>query len=685
VFISRNNGEEAIRSPFAFPFRAYAFSVDKAPRIGYNEKYRILRENPARIDPGGLNMIGIKKTGAYTKEPSPREVLGCFIESGFGRQVSGLWAEMIYNRSLREVPPYKNPTWEWLGLDREHYNADAPFWHSGYEECGWDLLDGTGSYLTVGTETHKGTQCRILSGKSGEPPYGIRQEGIHLEKGREYVFLICCGSGMWRSDPGLNGFVSKEHPLETRPLNIRLGADETVLGISGNIREYAWTFAAAETGVFPLTISFAWQGDLILPWVSLMPADNLRGWRADAVRLIREAGPTVVRFPGGCFTSFYNWRSSVGPRNRRDPQESFYWGGLEENDVGLAEFLELSGLCGFEAQICFNMMTSTPFDAMCMTEYLNAPPDTGYGRLRASDGHPEPYGVKYFECDNEPNRKWTAVEYAGQCVEFARAMRTVSPDAKFLFAAYGYSLELLPAMLGICGADMDYIIYRRGDPDFVGKILPVLREYNAKTGRDLKLVNTEWLPPCRSPEPFDEEGIRQDFSWNGRITNDYNDVFSRHQISWNYALNGAHRLLDYISYGGEFALANFNNMANTWGQNLVEASKDGAWLSCMGEVFALFKRQYRISFSCPAETGDPLLFGLFTKDPAGAEKLWIVNHGSAAKEIALPEGFSRSADGLTADRRSAHVTETDKPVKRIAPRVRDGRVTLPGLSVVVFE
>ena len=79
------------------------------------------------------------------------------------------------------------------------------------------------------------------------------------------------------------------------------------------------------------------------------------------------------------------------------------------------------------------------------------------------------------------------------------------------------------------------------------------------------------------------------------------------------------------------------------------------------------------------------MFGLFTKDPAGTEKLWIVNHGSAAKEIALPEGFSRSADGLTADRRSAHVTETDKPVKRIAPQVRDGRLTLPGLSVVVFE
>ena len=168
------------------------------------------------------------------------------------------------------------------------------------------------------------------------------------------------------------------------------------------------------------------------------------------------------------------------------------------------------------------------------------------------------------------------------------------------------------------------------------------------------------------------------------ITNDYDDVFSRHQISWNYALNGARRLLDYVSYGGEFALANFNNMTNTWGQNLVEASKDGAWLSSMGEVFALFRRQYRPSTACPAETGDGLLFALFTKDGDGREKLWIVNRGGAPKEVLLPEGFTEALDGLSAGGRSDHITETEKPVKRIAPAVRERKVLLPGLSVTVF-
>ena len=629
-------------------------------------------------------MVEIKRNGPYGQIPAPKEILGSFIESGFGRQVSGMWAEMIFNRSFRTVPPYKIATWEWLGLDEAHYSSRAPFWHSGYEEYDWEVFENTKSVLTVGTETHKGTQCRILSPGEGTGPYGIRQEGIHLEKGRDYVFRVFCGAGAWKSDPGLNGFVSKEYIPESRPLRVSIGPNETELDVSGVTREHVWEFTAEESGVFPLSLSFDWQGDLILPWVSLTPRDNLRGWRRDVIERIREAGPTVVRFPGGCFTSFFNWRSSVGPRERREPQESFYWGGLEENDVGLAEFMDLAELAGFEGQICFNMMTSTPFDAMCMAEYLNAPADSGYGRLRALDGHPEPYGVRYFECDNEPNRKWTAVQYAEACVEFARAIRKVSPGAEFLCAAYGYSPELLPAILEICGKDVDYVIYRNGNPDFVEKILPVLREYNRREGRNLKLVNTEWLPSCRSPEPFDEPGIRADFRWRGEITNDYDDVFSRHQISWNYALNGARRLLDYVSYGGEFALANFNNMANTWGQNLVEASKDAAWLSAMGEVFALFRRQYRPSVACPADAGDGLLFALFTKDGEGREKLWIVNHGSAEKEVLLPEGFREAADGLSAPRRSAHVTETEKPVKRVLPEVRDGKALLPGLSLTVF-
>ena len=63
--------------------------------------------------------------------PVNRRVLGHFIESGFGRQVNGMWAEMIYNRAFRPIAPYTRWTWEWLGFGEEKYNSDAPFWHSG--------------------------------------------------------------------------------------------------------------------------------------------------------------------------------------------------------------------------------------------------------------------------------------------------------------------------------------------------------------------------------------------------------------------------------------------------------------------------------------------------------------------------------------------------------------------------
>ncbi len=629
-------------------------------------------------------MATVKNTQNYTSIPAPVEIFGGFIESGFGRQVPGMWSEMIYNRAFRTIPPYKRSTWDWLGLDKDHYTSDAPFWHSGYEEFDWSFIGKTKHHVTCGTETHKGTSSLILSAAEGDGECGVRQEGIHLSEGREYCFRIFCGASMWRSDPGLNGFGSNERAIDPRPVKIAIGDNETVIDSSGVVREHEWVFTAKTTGVYPITVTYEWAGNLILSYTSLMPTDNVNGWRRDIVELLKEAKPSVVRFPGGCFTSFYNWRSSVGPRERREPQESFYWGGIEENDVGLREFMELAEECGFEGQICFNMMSSTPFDARCMVEYLNAPENVGYGRLRALDGHPAPFGVRYFECDNEPDRKWTAVQYAEQCVAFAREMRLVSPEAEFMLAAYGYSVECLPTLLEIAGGDVNYIIYRAGHPDFVKKVLPIIREYNERTGRNIKLVNTEWLASCHSPEPFDEPGIGTRYHWDGRIYNDFDKILSRHEISWNYALNGAHRLLDYVSYGGEFALANFNNMANTWGQNIVEGSKDSAWLSAMGKIFALFARNYTPSLAALADIDDPLLFGLFTRDGEGRELLYVINHGGAEKEISIPEGFTRAVDGLTAKKRSDHVTEKDDPVSRIAPEVNEGKAILPPLSIAVF-
>lgn len=74
--------------------------------------------------------------------PISKFITGNFIERGIGRQVDGMWSEMLYNRAFQEnITPFKATAWEAMQLDREHYNKNAPFWHSGYEENDWELLN----------------------------------------------------------------------------------------------------------------------------------------------------------------------------------------------------------------------------------------------------------------------------------------------------------------------------------------------------------------------------------------------------------------------------------------------------------------------------------------------------------------------------------------------------------------
>ena len=627
-------------------------------------------------------MIEIKTGATWTEKPSEEMIFGHFVESGFGRQVNGMWSEMLYNRAFREVPPYFYATWEWLGLTQEKYNSDAPFWHSGYEECDWVSFGSPKLTHTVGTHTFKGRTSLIVTNETAGHICGIRQEGIHLQAGREYRLSLFVGRKGHIGMAGLNGFGDTIHSEESVPLTVKVGGFEAVANLTTVCEQVEWAFTASETQVASISLSFDWEGGLVLAWSSLMPADNMGGWRRDVVEKLREIKPPVIRFPGGCFVSFYDWESSIGDRNAREPVPSFYWGGLEDNDVGLDEFASLSELVGFAPQICFNMMSSTPYKARQLVEYLNAAPDVGMGRQRLLNGHEKPYGVRLFEMENEPGRKWTAQQYARQCVAFAEEMRLADSAIELMFAAYAYPPDTLAAMLTIAGKHIDYVIYRRGDPDFVAGVLPVIQAYNAGNGTHIKLVNTEWLAPCSSIEPFDDPVIPTSFRWHAKITDDYRTVLSTHQVSWNYALNAAHRLMDYISYGGEFHLANFNNLCNTWGQNVIEASKDRCFLSCAGQVFAFFRRNFAPSVACETATGDERVRAQLARDACGKTRLYLVNHSSSAVKVLLPEGSWNCVEGLTAPNRMSRATEDINPVVACAARIDGNMAILPPLSLV---
>jgi len=144
-------------------------------------------------------------------------------------------------------------------------------------------------------------------------------------------------------------------------------------------------------------------GELIYPgiWVgedSEIP--NEEGIRKDVVEALKKIRPPVIRWPGGCFADTYHWMDGIGPREERPVRVSF-WGDEETNQFGTDEFLKFCSMVGAEPYICLNVGSGSPEEARSWVEYCNYGGNSYYAQLRAKNGHPEPYRVKYWGVGNE--------------------------------------------------------------------------------------------------------------------------------------------------------------------------------------------------------------------------------------------------------------------------------------------
>src|SRR5206468_5093319 len=107
------------------------------------------------------------------------------------------------------------------------------------------------------------------------------------------------------------------------------------------------------------------------------------------------------RWPGGNFVSTYHWEDGVGPLDSRPTKANFAWGALELNTFGTDEFISFCRAVGCEPMICVNAGSGTPEEAARWIEYCNGPATSPMGKLRAANGHPEPFHVKHWEVGNE--------------------------------------------------------------------------------------------------------------------------------------------------------------------------------------------------------------------------------------------------------------------------------------------
>lgn len=260
------------------------------------------------------------------------------------------------------------------------------------------------------------------------------------------------------------------------------------------------------------------------------PLADQHGWRKDMLEAARELKITNMRWPGGNFLGSYDWRDGIGPKDQRPKRLELAWGVVESNQVGTDEWIQLNQLIGSENVVCINLGTGTIDDARYWVEYCNAPAGTHWADQRARNGHPEPYGIKYWclgnEVDGEP---WiigykNAEDYVKLARVVSRAMERSSPGTKLEFIANGssnykdtlawidWNWTVIKGLSGIAKYLSLHRYWDRSDDyyTFVGERAVDLQEKIDITVGQIKAVSTtekktpmyisfdEWAPPPRT-------------------------------------------------------------------------------------------------------------------------------------------------------------------------------------------
>ncbi|MVA75270.1 alpha-N-arabinofuranosidase [Auraticoccus sp. F435] len=230
------------------------------------------------------------------------------------------------------------------------------------------------------------------------------------------------------------------------------------------------------------------EGGVLDEGSPLAVADDgpLQGCRADVLEACAELGVPVLRWPGGNFTSPYWWRDGTGPRDRRPRRLELAWGSEESNRFGTPEFLAWADAVGAEPYLAHSCRDVD--DAVRWVEYTNYRGTTEMARLRAEDGHPEPYGVRYWGLGNEVYGPWQmghrpVGRYVEDAREHARFMRAVDPSLSFVAVGWDRE-EWTDAVVAGLGEVADYVsVHHYGAS--LHLVDPSVAEFEAVVGQSL--------------------------------------------------------------------------------------------------------------------------------------------------------------------------------------------------------
>lgn len=491
--------------------------------------------------------------GAKTGAPMSKYIYGQFIEH-LGRSIyQGIWAEMLEDRKF--------------------------YWPVGDGESPWTAVGDAALVRMDTTRPFTGAHTPRVT-LSGRGSGGIAQEALALVAGKDYVGRVVLAGDASAAPVGVS-LVWGDGPDARQTLAVeKIGRD---------YRTIPFTFTAgASTENARLEIVSSGRGAFKVGTASIMPSDNIDGFRPGVLALLKELDAPVYRWPGGNFVSGYDWRDGIGDRDRRPPRKNPAWTGVEHNDVGIHEYMDLMRLIGAEPYITVNSGLGDVVMALEELEYANGAPGSTMGKLRAANGHPEPWGVRFWAIGNEMYGDWQLghmplSDYVKKHTQYAVAMKAMDPSVQVV--AVGAVGRWSETMLAEASNHMDlisehfYVQHQPGLLSHVGQMPAEIRriaEAHRKYRAEIPTLKAKPVPVA-----LDEWNY-----WYGPYI--YGELGTQYFLE--DALGVAAGLNEYARQSDVYFMANYAQTVNVIGA--IKTSKTAAGLDSTGVILALYRKHF---------------------------------------------------------------------------------------------
>ncbi len=514
-----------------------------------------------------------------TDEPISPYIYGQFIEH-LGRCIyGGIWAEMLEDRKFFFPIDGKKPGWDMKKGKKTSYEGEGvPF--EILVASPWQPIGPKSAVTMDKNGPYVGEHTPVIALDGSAEARGIYHPRLGFVKGKEYTgyivlkaapgvkkvdVAIICGDG--KDAQSVVTLPALQDAYQKHPLVFTAGADTT----DGRLAIHCYG-----------------SGSVWIGTVSLMPADNVEGFRTDTLALLRELNSPIYRWPGGNFVSGYDWRDGVGERDRRPPRKNPAWTGIEHNDVGIHEYMRFCELVNTEPFVSLNTGLGDAASAAAEVQYIIGAADTPEGGRRAANGRPEAWKPGWWAVGNEMYGDWQLghmplEEYVKKHNAVVEAIRQVLPDAKCV--GVGAAGPWSKAMLTQCAGHMDllseHLYWQRKDDvaqhvavpvEQIQKLADTHRGYRAElpslAGKDIRIALDEWNY-WYGPNLYGEIGVR---------------YFMRDALGTAAALHTMFRNSDI------FFMANYAQTVNVIGA--IKTTQNDAWLETTGQVLKLYRQQF---------------------------------------------------------------------------------------------